>query len=274
MPDQSPNPHVTPASVTVEVWLIELAASAALVERAYNGLPPDARTRAKSFRTPEMQRRHILAHSALRSLLAQKLNCVPQEITFQSGTHGKPSLSTPHHPLLHFNLSHSGELALVAISEAAEVGVDIEHIRPIRDPFALAKRFFTPGEQNELSAVPPEQQLNCFFRLWTQKEALLKATGQGIANGLHRFEVTSREGGGLVAVDGRAAAEFGWSLLNWTLGAPASVVADSGAVEVPTRMSALPGRSVREHSAQYVAACAVPALKAMLVQQQFTFSQL
>jgi len=250
MTTQSSTTVPPPSRPTVEVWQIALAASASMIEQARNCLPAAELARARSFRDENAQRRHILAHAALRCLLANKSNCDPREITFQIGPHGKPALAAAHGAPLHFNLSHSGELALVAISKTAEVGADVEYIRPLRDPIALAKRYFTPGELSELTSTPQAERTDCFFRLWTQKEALLKATGQGIANGLQRFEVTSQSGGGLVAVDGQAGAEFGWSLVNWKL--------------------ALPGLPVSDRTGQYAAACAVLAPNATMIQKEFT----
>lgn len=232
------------SGANVEVWQIALEAPTSVIEQARNCLPEVELNRAKGFREENAQRRHVLAHAALRFLLASKLKCAPREITFQIGPHGKPALPAERHAALHFNLSHSGELALVALCDAAEVGVDIEHIRPVRDPIALAKRFFTPGEQDELAAAPPEDQINCFFRLWTQKEALLKATGQGIANGLQRFEVTCRGGGGLVAMDGEKITETEWSLANWS------------------------------PHAEYVAACAVYVRNATIALKPFSFADI
>ena len=233
-----------PAPGTVQVWEIALDMPASVVAGAQACLPEVELVRAKAFRDESTKHRHILAHAALRCLLAHKLRCNPREITFQIGPFGKPALPAERHAALHFNLSHSGELALVALCDAAEVGVDIEHIRPVRDPIALAKRFFTPGEQDELAAAPPEDQINCFFRLWTQKEALLKATGQGIANGLQRFEVTCRGGGGLVAMDGEKITETEWSLANWS------------------------------PHAEYVAGCAVYVRNATIALKPFSFADI
>jgi 4'-phosphopantetheinyl transferase len=226
---------------SIEVWQISLEAPAPVIEQARACLSPDALARAALFHNPDTQRRHLLAHAALRRLLADKLNCAPQAITFALGPHGKPMV--PSAPI-HFNLSHSGELALVALCEHAEVGVDIERIRPVSNVLALAKRFFTPGEYAELSSLGPAAQPDGFFKLWTQKEALLKATGLGIANGLKRFEVTNRNGGGLVQVDGTPANSSAWTLFNW------------------------------EPCAGHVSACAVPVQNARVAVNQFSLAKI
>jgi 4'-phosphopantetheinyl transferase len=115
---------------------------------------------------------------------------------------------------LHFNLAHSGELALLALTRAGEVGVDVERIRPMPDALELAARFFSPREVAALQTVPPDDANAAFFRLWTRKEAWLKATGEGIAESLARVEVTCRaeEACRVVAIGGDAAAAAEWSL--------------------------------------------------------------
>jgi 4'-phosphopantetheinyl transferase len=227
-----------PSQPPIEVWQIALDAPRPAHEQARATLPDVALARANAFQNESTRQRHILAHAALHWLLAKRLKCNPHEIVFEFGPQGKPALpSTP----FHFNLSHSGDLALVAISETIEVGVDVERIRPVRDPLALAERFFTPGEHAELEGMPPQMRLDCFFRLWTQKEALLKATGQGIANGLKHFEVTSRDGGGLARMDGTTASTATWTLFNW----------------IPR--------------VGYVSACAVPISNATVIKNHFHF---
>jgi len=104
------------------------------------------------------------------------------------GEHGKPHFPAPF-DTLGFNWSHSGDRALFAVgrgSEAFELGVDIERVRPRPRALELATRFFAPDETATLAALPEARRLNGFLRLWTAKEAVLKANGSGLSYGLHR----------------------------------------------------------------------------------------
>lgn len=112
----------------------------------------------------------------------------PEAPAVARGEHGKP-----HFPgsfsRLGFNWSHSGDRALFAIGRGAEgfeVGVDIERVRPRPRALELATRFFAPDETAFLAALPAEDRLHAFLRLWTVKEAVLKANGGGLSYGLHR----------------------------------------------------------------------------------------
>ena len=91
---------------------------------------------------------------------------------------------------LHFNLSHSEDWALLAVTTAGPVGVDVEHVRPLRDFDALVERFFSAREKAVFLSLTKERKPDAFFRLWTRKEAWLKATGEGLGGGLDRVEVT------------------------------------------------------------------------------------
>ena len=88
-----------------------------------------------------------------------------------------------------FNLSHSQDLALYAITKVNLIGIDLEYIRPMNDAENLAKRFFSPQEYNLIRQLLPQKQQEIFFKLWTCKEAYLKATGDGLAGGLEKVEI-------------------------------------------------------------------------------------
>jgi len=125
--------------------------------------------RAARFRTPELRRQYLHSHGALRAILARHTDV---RLDFAVAEAGKPYL--PAAPDLKFNLTHSHDMALVAVALDVEVGVDVEWIRPMPDYLALAERFFPPSHAAELT---DERD---FFRRWTQIEAVLKARGVGI----------------------------------------------------------------------------------------------
>jgi 4'-phosphopantetheinyl transferase len=124
--------------------------------------------RAARFATPVLRRRYLHAHSALRSILG---SVTEAPLEFALHEKGKPYL--PQTPEIRFNLAHSRERALVAVSLDAEVGVDIERVRPLPEYATIAQRYFPSGYTTPCS-------VRDFFRQWTRFEALLKAHGAGL----------------------------------------------------------------------------------------------
>ena len=133
--------------------------------------PPTAgeAARAARFRTPDLQRRYLRSHAALRTILAR---CTDARLDFAVTATGKPFL--PAAPHVKFNLSHSREMALVAVTLEVEVGVDVEWIRPMPDYRDIAERFFPPSQAAQVTDEAD------FFRRWTRLEAVVKACGTGI----------------------------------------------------------------------------------------------
>ena len=127
----------------------------------------------------------------LQRLLGVYLDTASDDIVLADTAHGRPELDGAHRNALRFNWSHSGGRALVAIARSVQPGIDLEYRlrRNARDVLALAQRFFAPQEALALAALPTEQQGVAFLRLWTIKEAVLKAEGRGLAYGLHRVVV-------------------------------------------------------------------------------------
>lgn len=150
-------------------------------------LSPDERARADRFRRPELRRRYAIAHAALRVELSRAVGCAPGELVFAEGEHGKPSLVVPECDV-QFNLSHSGEHAVIALTRERAVGVDVEHLRPVRAT-AIARRFFAPSEFAALERLQGADRDRAFLRCWTRKEAWVKGLGQGLRVSLSSFEV-------------------------------------------------------------------------------------
>jgi 4'-phosphopantetheinyl transferase len=159
-------------------------------------LSPEEAERAARFRFERDRRRFVVAQGTLRRLLARYTGQAPAELLFERGPWGKPSLVSPEGGAasVRFNLSHSGELALYAVTRAREVGVDVERVRPDTAIERLASRFFSPVEAAELLSLPEPSRRRAFFDCWTRKEAVMKAVGRGLALGLDQFDVTLRPG--------------------------------------------------------------------------------
>lgn len=170
----------------VDVWRVRL--DGPMPPDPEGTLSADERRRAASFLFPRHRRAFVRARASLRAILARYLGEGPEHLGFVLGPHGKPELADPK-SALRFNLSHSGGLALLAVSRAREVGVDVEALRPVPDAEAIAERFFSPAESAALRLLPTEQRLLAFFRCWTSKEAYLKAIGDGLAKPLDGFDV-------------------------------------------------------------------------------------
>lgn len=136
------------------------------------------RQRAARLRFEYDRIRFVAARAALRSILGGILGRSPKQLIFQLGSHGKPSLRETQG--LEFNMSHSGDLALVAVSRNEPVGVDIEVSRQMPRARELARRYLHPDEIRTIETVPPDSRSPVFLTCWTRKEAVLKSTGAGL----------------------------------------------------------------------------------------------
>jgi len=116
-----------------------------------------------------------------RLVLSHYVGAPPAELEFEVEAHGKPGLRPIPESGLSFNLAHSGDLALLAVSGGPAVGVDVEEIRDDVDVPALARSVLSKAEWRVLHAAPLERQRSLFFRCWVRKEAVLKGCGVGLA---------------------------------------------------------------------------------------------
>ncbi len=143
-------------------------------------LSEDEIERANRLRSPA-SRRFVVARGTLRLILGRYLHCPPDAINFAYSDRGKPLLGASHsQPQLQFNLSHSRDVAVYALISQGDIGVDVEYVRPVSSLLRLAHRYFSEQEQADLKALSGPLQVQRFFDLWTQKEAYIKATGEGI----------------------------------------------------------------------------------------------
>ena len=166
------------SAVQLDVWLIPLAPIADL-EYLLRLLSPDERQRADRLRHPPSREAFIVAHALLRSALSQRVNVDPRRWTFAADGSGKPVIAAPRVPL-RFSLSHCPALAACAVADSVDVGVDVESLATRVDAAAVA-RYFTPEEQQWVAgSSPPKRRAHC-LKLWTLKEAYLKALGVGLS---------------------------------------------------------------------------------------------
>jgi len=170
----------------IHVWRIDL--SLAIGAERKSLLSEDEHQRAQRFRLDRDRRRFMAGRSALRSILARYLLIDPGKLIFQVNACGKPYLRD-HGCSLRFNLSHSHELALLAVAAGREVGIGIEFIRANVLPDEVARNFLSLGEMRQLRAIDAEFRLTAFFDCWTRKAAYIKARGQGMFMPLDQFDV-------------------------------------------------------------------------------------
>lgn len=164
----------------IELWTIDLLAYPFQNHEMW--LSRDETARAARFIFEDDRRRYRAAHCALREILAQRLARHATSVVFHAGRHGKPSIAQAENTLesCRFNLSHSGDVALLGIVDYVEIGVDIEKLREFDDIWQLAEQNFTSREYWELSDTPAHERSRAFLRGWTRKEACLKALGCGL----------------------------------------------------------------------------------------------
>lgn len=201
-------PHL--GAEEIHLWQFSLQTSQAQIDSLRSLLSPEEISRANRLIRPEDGLRFIVGRAQLRQLLGSYLATTAQSVELSSLPHGKPVLAEPR---LSFNLSHSGDLALLAIARCAPLGVDLERLRPELDWLPLARRYFSASEQQALQALAPNQQRNGFFTIWTRKEAWLKAIGRGFHLPFDTFDVSVPPApAALIRHQGHPAAPLDWHL--------------------------------------------------------------
>lgn len=169
----------------VSLYLLDLPSLLPYRVQFLETLSPDEHLRMQRFYTPVLQDHFLLTRGVLREILGRHLGREASRLCFEYSDLGKPCIQDT---ALHFNLAHSGEACLLALTLNDNIGVDIEKISRKINVLQIAKRFFTAREYAALQASPVAPQL--FYHIWTQKEAFLKAIGEGLSFGLDRFEVS------------------------------------------------------------------------------------
>jgi 4'-phosphopantetheinyl transferase len=173
----------------VDIWQIQISGQGG-VERRRQLLSPDEVQRADAFHFEKHRRRYIAARAAMRQILGIYTGIVSKELVFSYGEKGKPELAGElKRSEIKFNLSHSQDIAVLAVTQNLTVGVDIEWINPEFATDEVAKRFFAAGEVRCLQALPGTERSDAFFACWTRKEAYIKALGEGLSVPLDSFEV-------------------------------------------------------------------------------------
>jgi 4'-phosphopantetheinyl transferase len=174
----------------VDIWTAHTDPS--LIDSFGKTLSTVERRRSEEFVFEKHRVRYIFSQGLLRDILARYLHTEPYSIIFQKNAYGKPSLDRTLRAILplSFNLSNSGDLAVVAVTLGRAVGVDTEFIRGMEDIGAIAQHYFTEEERSLLETASPQLRAFMFYTCWTRKEACIKAVGKGLSIRLNSFDTS------------------------------------------------------------------------------------
>ena len=215
----------------IHVWLASLTVNPATTARLGSDLSDEERQRASRFHFDRDRNRYITGRGILRTILAQYLELHPTEIEIRTGDHGKPQLCSDRPGRLDFNVSHSEDIAVIAVGWDRNIGVDVEKVRLDIDYEEVARSFFSANETEALKRLSTEGTAEAFFSCWTRKEAYVKAIGCGLYLPLDSFDVSVEPGTParfLRGVDAR------WQIVSFLAqrGYPAALVYDGSPADV------------------------------------------
>jgi 4'-phosphopantetheinyl transferase len=175
----------------VQLWRVDLEAIRANESRWQKILSNDESERASRFYFLRDRQSFVASRAVLRMILAGYLAVDPGSLSFSYSKREKPSLGAAYAKSdIRFNVTHSGDIAMLAFTRQREIGVDVEQIRSDVEVESIARRFFSTHERMQLAALSSEEKVVAFFRCWTRKEAYIKATGDGLSLPLDQFDVS------------------------------------------------------------------------------------
>lgn len=181
------------ASGDMHIWRYRLELPAERVAQAESRLSADELARAERFFFPIHRHRYIAGRSKLRKLLGSYLQVAPASVRFTYSEFGRPAITQAQNPAaINFNVSHSEDVCVVAVSHIQPLGIDVERIRNDFGGEEVAQANFAPAEFRELLSLPSDIRPQGFFNCWTRKEAYVKALGAGLQIPLDSFEVSLR----------------------------------------------------------------------------------
>lgn len=175
----TPDPlHIEPS--LVHVWRV-VHPLENKIDSHQSMLSPEENRRATKYHQQHDADRYIQNHIVLRRTLSEYLDIPPENVVFETNQIGKPSLINSQNPQrINFNISHSGNLLLIAITLQRQVGIDVELIKPLPDMDSMVELYFSQSENSSFSALPDKEKIRAFFSAWTRKEAILKLIGEGL----------------------------------------------------------------------------------------------
>lgn len=200
----------------VDVWIIPL--NTAFNTDLFALLSQNEKEKFAQLSQTNLQNNYLITHATTRIILSQYLNLPPCQIKIVTKTNRKPIVSdSATRARLDFNLTHSKNLCLLAISLTDIIGIDLEYKRKINNCLALAKRFFTNEEHKMLAAYDNLLRNDIFLRIWTAKEAVLKGADLGIAGNLDQFTVNFDKKNNLISINSLLEDLNKWSIYSLPL---------------------------------------------------------
>jgi 4'-phosphopantetheinyl transferase len=205
----------------IHVWRASISELAPHVRALSAVLDPGELERGAKFHFEVDRARHAVSHGLLRTLVGGYLGMSPAALCFGEGEHGKPLLAASDDGGLAFNLSHSGDCALIALTRNGNIGVDVECWTERIDGPGIARiatSVFSLAERAALAKLDPAAKRAAFYSIWSRKEAYIKATGLGVSRGLDHFDVSHGADARLLADRSRTDGVDGWTVFDLALG--------------------------------------------------------
>ncbi|MFN3695212.1 MAG: 4'-phosphopantetheinyl transferase family protein, partial [Ignavibacterium sp.] len=169
----------------IHIHTINFSTERNSVENYFQFISEDEKGKVNRFKFSVNRQNSIITYYFRRKILSQYLIIEPSEIEFSYNAYGKPLISEPQRSGIHFNYSHSDDFLIFAVSKNIEVGIDIELVKDLPDLIDLAKNYFSDSEFQHFHSLENKiDRINFFYKIWTRKEALLKAAGIGITDDL------------------------------------------------------------------------------------------
>lgn len=195
----------------VEIWHGDILTDESPEQIYWPLLSDEEKKSASKYTRQELKHKYIKTRGILRTVLASYLNIAPQNVVIKIAEHGKPFLTDVN---LHFNLSHTANMFVIAISNTGEIGVDLEIARARQNLSGIVKKCFSKSESLYWNALPDAQKIALFFRFWVRKEAFVKAVGRGIALGLNHCEVDPLDQNNFLSIPNSYGSPSDWKIID------------------------------------------------------------
>lgn len=199
----------------IDLWHGELSLDSGAYDNFWSVLDIPEKARAEKMTNHAQQQRYVETHGRLKYLLALYVNEAPEKIRLNKTPHGKPYLADK--PEIVFNLSHSGNMMVIGVSNHCNLGVDIEVCQPRSNFSALVKKCFADEETSYWNKLPEAQKIVEFYRFWTRKEAFVKAIGRGIPLGLNSCVINPEKPTAFLRIPAECGPVSDWRLQNMDL---------------------------------------------------------
>jgi 4'-phosphopantetheinyl transferase len=177
-------------------------------------LSKDEQKKAKTFKRQDLQKKYIYTRAVLRKFLASYINIQPEDLDIKTNQYGKPFLAKGG---LYFNLSHTGNKLVIAISNIDNIGIDLEQCRHRKNLPGLVNKCFSKEESAFWHSLPEEKKINIFFQFWVKKEAFVKAVGRGISMGLNQCIINPENQTQFLSIPNNYGSSADWKIIDLPL---------------------------------------------------------